>query len=150
MTCLDGLFQAENASRPRMFSGSSSVAFASGRSWLLSSPVCYPTVCWPFLAACVASRAKSGKVYYQLSVLQFFDLRLFCIVSITIDYRCDDDKKKILSWRDIVVSLRSWRLQDSKLPVINPLQALVHSQTGKKTTLHGLSIPNFSEFAFLW
>jgi uncharacterized protein (DUF1501 family) len=39
-----------------------------------------------------------------------------------------------------------------KMPVINPLQALVHPQTqkGKKTILHGLSIPNpnFSEFAF--
>jgi hypothetical protein len=36
-----------------------------------------------------------------------------------------------------------------KMPVINPLQALVHSQT-QKTILHGLSIPNpnFSKFAF--
>jgi hypothetical protein len=36
------------------------------------------------------------------------------------------------------------------MPVIDPLQALVHSQTQKKTILHGLSIPNpnFSEFAF--
>jgi hypothetical protein len=36
------------------------------------------------------------------------------------------------------------------MPVINPLQALVHLQTQKKNTLHGLSIlnPNFSEFAF--
>ncbi len=35
------------------------------------------------------------------------------------------------------------------MPVINPLQALVHSQT-QKTILHGLSIPNpdFSEFEF--
>jgi hypothetical protein len=35
-----------------------------------------------------------------------------------------------------------------KMPVINPLQALVHPQT-HKTILHGLSIPNpnFSEFA---
>jgi hypothetical protein len=34
--------------------------------------------------------------------------------------------------------------------VINPLQALVHPQTQKKTIPHGLSIPNpnFSEFAF--
>ncbi len=31
--------------------------------------------------------------------------------------------------------------------VINPLQALVHPQT-QKTILHGLSIPNFPEFAF--
>jgi uncharacterized protein (DUF1501 family) len=35
---------------------------------------------------------------------------------------------------------------------INPLQALAHRQTrkGKKSILHGLSIPNpnFSEFAF--
>jgi hypothetical protein len=36
-----------------------------------------------------------------------------------------------------------------KMPVINPLQALVHLQT-QKTILHGLSIPNpnFSDFAF--
>jgi hypothetical protein len=36
-----------------------------------------------------------------------------------------------------------------KMPVINPLQALVHPQT-QKTILHGLTItnPNFSEFAF--
>jgi hypothetical protein len=39
-----------------------------------------------------------------------------------------------------------------KMPVIYPLQALVHPQTQKKTILHGLSIPNpnFSEFAFFW
>jgi hypothetical protein len=37
----------------------------------------------------------------------------------------------------------------SKMPVINPIQALVHLQTQKKTILHGLSIPNpnFSEFS---
>jgi hypothetical protein len=40
------------------------------------------------------------------------------------------------------------------MPVINPLQALVHPQTQKKKKLyilHGLPIlnPNFSEFAFL-
>jgi hypothetical protein len=37
------------------------------------------------------------------------------------------------------------------MPVINPLQALIHLQTQKKKTiLQGLSIPNpnFSEFAF--
>jgi hypothetical protein len=36
------------------------------------------------------------------------------------------------------------------MPVINPLQALVHPET-QKTILHGLSIPNpnFSEFAFI-
>jgi hypothetical protein len=36
------------------------------------------------------------------------------------------------------------------MPVITPLQALVHPQT-QKTKRHGLSIPNpnFSEFAFL-
>jgi hypothetical protein len=39
------------------------------------------------------------------------------------------------------------------MPVINPLQALVHPQTQKKkkkNILHGLSIPNpnFSKFAF--
>jgi hypothetical protein len=35
------------------------------------------------------------------------------------------------------------------MPVINPVQALVHPQT-QKTTVHGFSIPNpnFSEFAF--
>jgi hypothetical protein len=34
------------------------------------------------------------------------------------------------------------------MPVINPLQALVHPQIKKKYILHGLSIPdpNFSEF----
>jgi hypothetical protein len=39
-----------------------------------------------------------------------------------------------------------------KMPAINPLQALVHPQTQKKTILHGLSIPNpnFSEFAFFF
>jgi hypothetical protein len=38
----------------------------------------------------------------------------------------------------------------SKMPVINPLQALVHPQTQKKTILHRLSIPNpnFWQFAF--
>jgi hypothetical protein len=42
-----------------------------------------------------------------------------------------------------------------KMPVTNPIQALVHAQiqkkkNKKKTILHGLSIPtpNFSEFAF--
>jgi hypothetical protein len=57
-------------------------------------------------------------------------------------------KKKVLSWGDILISLRSWRLQDSKMPVINLFQALVHPQT--QNILHGLSSPNpnFSEFAF--
>ncbi len=32
---------------------------------------------------------------------------------LAVDFRCDDEKK-ILSWGDILVSLRSWRLQDSK------------------------------------
>ncbi len=32
-----------------------------------------------------------------------------------IDYRWDDEKKKkLLSWGDILVSLHSWQLQDSK------------------------------------
>jgi hypothetical protein len=31
-----------------------------------------------------------------------------------IDYRCDDEKKKFLSWGNILLSLRSWRLRDSK------------------------------------
>jgi hypothetical protein len=58
-------------------------------------------------------------------------------------------KKKLLSWGDILVSLRSWRLQDSKNAGHNPLQALVHPQT-QKPILHGLSSPNpnFTEFAF--
>ncbi len=30
-------------------------------------------------------------------------------------------KKKLLSWGDILVSLRSWRLQDSKMPAMKPL-----------------------------
>ncbi len=37
---------------------------------------------------------------------------LWCQPMVTIDYRCDDEKKKLLG--DILVSLRSWRLQDSK------------------------------------
>jgi hypothetical protein len=38
-----------------------------------------------------------------------------------------------------------------KMPVINPLKALVHPQP-QKTILLGLSMPNpnFSEFAFFW
>ncbi len=32
----------------------------------------------------------------------------------TIYYRYDEIKKKLLSWGDILVSLRSWRLQDSR------------------------------------
>ncbi len=36
-------------------------------------------------------------------------------------------KKKQLNSGDILVSLRSWRLQDSKkIPVINSLNAIVH------------------------
>jgi hypothetical protein len=31
----------------------------------------------------------------------------------SIDYRCDDEKK-LLSWGNILVTLLSWRLQDSK------------------------------------
>jgi hypothetical protein len=59
-------------------------------------------------------------------------------------------KKKLLSLGAILVSLRSWRLQDSKNAGHNPLQALIHPQTQKKTALHEWSIPNpnFSEFAF--
>jgi hypothetical protein len=52
------------------------------------------------------------------------------------------------------VGVTSWYCvaEDSripKMPVINPLEALVHPQT-QNTILHGLSIPNpnFSEFAF--
>jgi hypothetical protein len=65
-----------------------------------------------------------------------------------IDYRCDDGKKKLVCWGDILVSLRSWI---QKMLAINPLQALVRSQTQKKKNiLHGLSIPNsnFSGFAY--
>ncbi len=40
-------------------------------------------------------------------------------------------KKKLFSWGDIMVSLRSWRLQIPKMPVIN-FQALVHPQTQKR------------------
>ncbi len=66
----------------------------------------------------------------------------------TIDYRCDDEKMN--SW----VGATSWYrcvAEDSripKLPVINPLQAIVHPHT-QKTILHGLPIPNpnFPEFA---
>jgi hypothetical protein len=67
------------------------------------------------------------------------------------DYRCDNEKKKnsrvgATSWYHCVAD----DSRITKMPVINPLQALVHPQTQKKTILHGLSIPNpnFSEFAF--
>jgi hypothetical protein len=62
-------------------------------------------------------------------------------------------KNKLLSWGNILVSIHCVA-EDSripKMPVINPLQALVHLKTQKKKTiLHGLSIPkpNFSELAF--
>ncbi len=58
-------------------------------------------------------------------------------------------KKKLLSWGDILDHCIAEDSRIPKMPVINPLQALVHPQTQKKTILHGLSIPNpnFSEFA---
>jgi hypothetical protein len=77
---------------------------------------------------------------------------LLPLASKTIDYRCDNEKKtlELGSWDHCVAD-------DSripKMPVISPLQALVHPQTQKKkkTILHGLSMsnPNFSEFAFFW
>jgi hypothetical protein len=68
----------------------------------------------------------------------------------TIDYRCHDEKKEseveTTSWYHCVAE--DFRIP--KMPVINPLQALVHPQT-HITILRGLSIPNlyFSEFGFL-
>jgi hypothetical protein len=64
------------------------------------------------------------------------------------DNRCDNEKKK--NYR---VGAKSCVTEDpriQKMPVINPLQALVHLQIKKKTILHVLLIPNpnFSEFAF--
>jgi hypothetical protein len=72
------------------------------------------------------------------------------LLGIIIDYRCDDEKKKLLSWGDILVSLRSWRLQDSKKCRSLTLSKHLFVRKLKKTILHGLSIPNpnFLEFAF--
>jgi hypothetical protein len=55
-----------------------------------------------------------------------------CLVGATSWYHCVAENSRI-----------------PKLPAINPLQALVHPQTQKKTILHGLSTlnPNFSELA---
>jgi hypothetical protein len=51
---------------------------------------------------------------------------------VLIDYRCDDEKKnscvEVTSWNHCVAE--DSRIQ--KMPVINHLQALVHSQTQKK------------------
>jgi hypothetical protein len=61
-------------------------------------------------------------------------------------------KKKLLSWNDILVSLHSWGLQDSKkcrsLTLLKHL--FIRKLKKKKSILHGLSIPNpnFSEFAY--
>jgi hypothetical protein len=41
-------------------------------------------------------------------------------------------KKKILSWGNNLVSLRAEDSRIPRMPVINPLQALVHPQTQKK------------------
>jgi hypothetical protein len=56
-------------------------------------------------------------------------------------------RKKLLSWGDTWYHCVAEDSRIPKMPVVNPLQALVHSQT-QKTILHGLSIlnPNFSEF----
>jgi hypothetical protein len=85
-----------------------------------------------------------------LMVLTYFLISTMYEVSSTIDYR-RDDRKKLSSWGDRYHGVA----EDSripKLPVMNPLQALVHPQRRKlkKTILHGLSSPNpnFSEFAF--
>jgi hypothetical protein len=48
----------------------------------------------------------------------------------TIDYRLDDEKK-LLSWGNILVSCVAEDSMIPKMPVINPLQALVHPQTQK-------------------
>jgi hypothetical protein len=58
--------------------------------------------------------------------------------------------KKNLSWGEILVIAYLMVPGFQKMLVINPLQALVHPQTQKKTVRHGLSIPNlnFSEFPF--
>jgi hypothetical protein len=66
-----------------------------------------------------------------------------------IDYRLDDEKKTLELGRHHHCVAEDSRIP--KMPVNNPLQALVHPQTQKKKPiLHGLSIPNpnFSKFAF--
>jgi hypothetical protein len=64
-----------------------------------------------------------------------------------------EKKKKLLSWGDILASLRSGRLQDSKNAGHQPStkHLFIRKLKKKKTILHGLSLPNpnFSEFAFL-
>jgi hypothetical protein len=59
-------------------------------------------------------------------------------------------KKELSSWGDTWYHCVAEDSRIPKMPVINPLQALVHPLTQKKTILHGLSIskPNFSEFTF--
>ncbi len=47
-----------------------------------------------------------------------------------IDYRCDDEKK-VSSWGDILVSLRSWRLHDSKNAGHSPSPSTCLSATQK-------------------
>jgi hypothetical protein len=61
----------------------------------------------------------------------------------TIDYRCDDEKKKLLSWGDIMVSLRTWLMT----PGFQKCRSLTLSKhlfirKLEKTILHGLSIRN--------
>jgi hypothetical protein len=90
-------------------------------------------------AYCIPTRKKALLDGTKNSILDF-----------AIDYRCDDEKKTRVgatSWYHCLAE----DSRISKMPVINPLQALVHPQT-QKTILHGLSIPNlnFSEFDFFW
>jgi hypothetical protein len=78
-------------------------------------------------------------------------LAVVLVEDFPIDYRCDDEKKKLVSWGDILVSLRAEDPKIPDMPFIHPLQAHVYPHT-KKTILHGLSIPNpnFSELAFFF
>jgi hypothetical protein len=66
----------------------------------------------------------------------------------SIDYRYDDEKNNSSVW---VTSSYLCVAEDSripKMPVINPLQALVHPQTQKNYPAWIIPNPNFSEFAF--
>jgi hypothetical protein len=90
------------------------------------------------------------QLYFAFSSLRWGFILLWFIILLdkTIDYRCE--KKKLLSWDNILVSLRSWRLQGSEKCRSLTLSKHLFIRKLKKTILHRLSIPNpnFSEFAF--
>jgi hypothetical protein len=58
-----------------------------------------------------------------------------------IDYRQDDAKKKVSSWGDILVSLRSWRLQDSKNAGHWPSPSIHSSANSKKLPCMDCQVP---------